>query len=78
MDKIVEVSFANTEEGTEQWFVLFYNTFEKNIFILISYNRPLHFVKITVGNQVRNYLYLKLSLYCYLDNNKFIKSQTTY
>jgi len=30
-DKIVEVSFANSEEGTEQW--------------------PLHFVRITVGNQ---------------------------
>ncbi|CAF5118370.1 unnamed protein product, partial [Rotaria sp. Silwood1] len=39
-DKIVEVSFANTEEGTEQW--------------------PLHFVRITVGNQtITNLLSLK-------------------
>ncbi|CAF2848784.1 unnamed protein product [Rotaria sp. Silwood2] len=39
-DKVVEVSFANTEEGTEQW--------------------PLHFVRITVGNQtITNLLSLK-------------------
>jgi hypothetical protein len=50
-NKCVEICFANFEEGTESWFD----------FLMIKriisdlYFRPLHFVRIIVGNQVIEY-----------------------
>jgi len=77
VDKTVEVSFANLEEGTEQWFVCFIFFFKLKRYIFIF--RPLHFVRITVGNQVRKYLILFIiHIFFSKDCNKFIKPQTTY
>jgi hypothetical protein len=43
------------EDGTEQWFVLVvFFSYLMNLSLLC--NRPLHFVRITVGNQVKEYL----------------------